>query len=110
MEYLYYPGCSLKGQAAFYEASLLASFEKLGIPLKELPDWNCCGATSYMAVDSQAAMAMAARNLAIAEDLEQDVIAPCRNRQNHPRGAGQCRPQTTRAAHPGTPSLRCAGK
>lgn len=77
MEYLYYPGCSLKGQAGFYETSLLASFEKLGIPLKELPDWNCCGATSYMSVDNQAAMAMAARNLAIAEDLEQDMIAPC---------------------------------
>ncbi|MCK6619660.1 MAG: CoB--CoM heterodisulfide reductase iron-sulfur subunit B family protein [Calditrichaceae bacterium] len=77
MKYLYYPGCSLKGQATPYEKSLLASFEKLGIVLEELPDWNCCGATTYMGVDNKAALALAARNLAIAEDLEQDVIAPC---------------------------------
>ncbi|NIX00895.1 MAG: disulfide reductase [Phycisphaerae bacterium] len=77
MEYLYYPGCSLKGQANFYEKSLLASFEKLQIPLKELPDWNCCGATTYMSVDNKEAMAMASRNIAIAEDHEQDIIAPC---------------------------------
>ncbi len=77
MEYLYYPGCSLKGQAKFYETSLFGCFEKLDISLTELPDWNCCGATSYMSVDMNAALAMAARNIAIAEDLEQDIIAPC---------------------------------
>ncbi len=76
--YLYYPGCSLKGTGAPYEKSLLAVFGALGQELTELPDWNCCGATAYLSVDQDMAVAMAARNLAIAEKLDgHDVIAPC---------------------------------
>ncbi len=76
--YLYYPGCSLKGSGAPYEKSLLAVFSALGQELKEIPDWNCCGATAYLSVDQDMAVAMAARNLAIAEKLDgQDVVAPC---------------------------------
>jgi len=76
-EYSYYPGCSLKGSGRHYEESLLASFEALGMKLKELPDWNCCGATSYMAVDEHAAFAMVARNLAIAQAEGLPVVVPC---------------------------------
>ncbi len=76
--YLYYPGCSLKGSAAPYEKSLLAVFGALGQELREIPDWNCCGATAYLSVDQDMAVAMAARNLAIAQRLEgRDVVAPC---------------------------------
>jgi len=75
--YFYYPGCSLKGTAKSYEKSLIAVFEHLGIELPEVPDWNCCGATSYMAIDEMSAFAMAARNLAIAENNNKDIIAPC---------------------------------
>ena len=67
MRYLYYPGCSLKSGGRAYEESLLAVFEALGEPLEELDDWNCCGATAYMSVDSDKALALAARNLTIAE-------------------------------------------
>ena len=76
-EFLYYPGCSLKGSGKHYEESLLASFEALGIKLRELADWNCCGATSYMAVDEHAAFAMVARNLAIAQEGGLPVVVPC---------------------------------
>ena len=76
--YLYYPGCSLKGSGAPYEKSLFAVFGVLGQGLTEIPDWNCCGATAYLSVDQDMAVAMAARNLAIAEKLDgHDVIAPC---------------------------------
>ncbi len=77
MAYFYYPGCSLKGTGASYEKSLLAVFAALDIPMQELPDWNCCGATSYMSIDEKVALAMAARNLAIAEENGRDIIAPC---------------------------------
>lgn len=77
MAYLYYPGCSLKGTGKAYEESLLASFQALDVPLKELPDWNCCGATSYMAVDELAAFALAARNIALADREGLDIVAPC---------------------------------
>lgn len=77
MKYAYYPGCSLKGTGRAYEESLLAVFQLLGVELEELPDWNCCGATSYMSVDELSSYALAARNLALAEREHKDIIAPC---------------------------------
>jgi len=77
-EYLYYPGCSLKGAGAPYERSLLAVFERLGLRLVEIEDWNCCGATAYLSVNAETAVALAVRNLAIAERTAgRDVVAPC---------------------------------
>jgi heterodisulfide reductase subunit B len=78
--YQYYPGCSLKGTGRHYEESFLALFEALEIPLREVDDWNCCGATAYMSIDEPTAFALAARNLARAEteeDPEPTVVAPC---------------------------------
>ncbi|MCX5785141.1 MAG: CoB--CoM heterodisulfide reductase iron-sulfur subunit B family protein [Elusimicrobia bacterium] len=77
MKYQYFPGCSLKGTGRAYEESFLAVFRALGIEVKELDDWNCCGATAYMSVDETKSYALAGRNLAIAERETPDVIAPC---------------------------------
>ena len=66
MSYLYFPGCSLRSTGRPYEESILAVFRKLNIPLKELDDWNCCGATAYVSIDENRAFTLAARNLAIA--------------------------------------------
>jgi len=77
MKYLYFPGCSLKGTGKAYEESLLAVFRALGVELQEIEDWNCCGATAYMAVDELKAFALAGRNLALAEREGLDVVAPC---------------------------------
>jgi len=75
--YSYYPGCSLKGTGKPYEESLLAVFEALQVEMAELGDWNCCGATAYMAVDELQAVALASRILALAENAGGDLIAPC---------------------------------
>jgi heterodisulfide reductase subunit B len=78
MKYSYFPGCSLKGTGRAYEESLLPVFQALGVELEELDDWNCCGATAYMAVDEVKACVMASRNLAIAEKAgHQELMAPC---------------------------------
>ncbi len=78
MSYTYYPGCSLKGIGKVYEESLLAVFEALGHSLDELDDWNCCGATTYMGIDQTQALALAARNLSLAENEKlKDLVAPC---------------------------------
>lgn len=82
MKYIYYPGCSLKSTGKLYEESLLAVFDALGIKYEELNDWNCCGATAYMAVDEKKAFVLAARNLALAEqqlkdEEEVNIVAPC---------------------------------
>jgi heterodisulfide reductase subunit B2 len=78
MKYLYYPGCSLKSSGKLYEDSLLAVFKTLGVEVQELEDWNCCGATNYMSINEHHAIAITARNLALAEmQGGGELIAPC---------------------------------
>lgn len=73
----YYPGCSLEGTARDYSESIHAVCQGLGINLAELADWNCCGATAAHSIDHNAAVALAARNLAIAESAERELVVPC---------------------------------
>jgi heterodisulfide reductase subunit B len=49
----------------------------LGVELKEIEDWNCCGATAYFPVDELLAYTLTARNLAKAEKTGLDFVAPC---------------------------------
>ena len=78
MKYSYFPGCSLKGLGRAYEESLLPVLKHLGVQLEELEDWNCCGATAYMAVDEAKACVLAARNLALAQKSGlTEMLAPC---------------------------------
>ena len=74
----YYPGCALHGSSNDYEASVRACMKKLQVELKELDDWICCGATAAHNLNKKLALALPARNLAIAErDGIGEVLAPC---------------------------------
>ena len=80
--YHYYPGCTAEknASASNYETSVMAMCEVLDIELKEIPDWNCCGASiGYAGGGELPRLAMNARNLAIAEqeNPELDVVATC---------------------------------
>ncbi len=81
MKYLIYPGCSLeKGAAGYpYWQSTLAAAQALDIELVEVDDWNCCGATEYIALNRMAAYALIARSLALASKMNgyREMIAPC---------------------------------
>ncbi len=55
MKFAYYPGCSLHGTAREYDVSTRAVCNALGIELEEVPDWNCCGATSAHSIDQKLA-------------------------------------------------------
>lgn len=77
MEYTYYPGCSLTGTAKEYDDSIRQVFDALGIGLRELEDWNCCGASSAHVTDDELAIALAARNLALADKVGLDILVPC---------------------------------
>jgi heterodisulfide reductase subunit B len=76
-EYVYFPGCSLEKIALSYHMSAIETTQKLGIKLTELEDWNCCGATAYFHVDELLAYTLVARNLAMAEKVGSEVVAPC---------------------------------
>jgi len=78
MRYLYYPGCSAEATGKAYDISTRALMAKLGVEMRELDDWNCCGATSYFSVRELDSFAIAARNLAIAQtQSDDDLIAIC---------------------------------
>ncbi|SMB96484.1 heterodisulfide reductase subunit B [Desulfonispora thiosulfatigenes DSM 11270] len=77
MKYAYYPGCSLKATGIEYDMSTKKVCEALGIDLWEIPDWNCCGASSAHLTNHLLALALPARNLAIAEKEGLDVAISC---------------------------------
>lgn len=77
MKYAYYPGCSLEKTQRGYDESVREIFKALDQELVEIEDWNCCGATMYMSVRETVSLAVSARNLALAERMGLDILAPC---------------------------------
>ena len=77
MNVTYFPGCSLDGVAREYGESTEAVARILDIELKELDDWNCCGAASAHVTNDMLALALPARNLRIAEQTGMDLMVPC---------------------------------
>ena len=77
MKYAYYPGCSLEKTQRGYDESVREVFKALDQELVEIEDWNCCGATVYMSVKETVSLAVSSRNLAIAEKMGYDIVAPC---------------------------------
>ncbi len=77
MEYAYYPGCSLEYSGKPYDKSIREVFKALGVKLRDIKDWNCCGATMYVSIDKIVACSVAARNLALAQNMGCDICAPC---------------------------------
>ncbi|MBC8521074.1 MAG: CoB--CoM heterodisulfide reductase iron-sulfur subunit B family protein [Methanomicrobia archaeon] len=71
----YYPGCPSETTAKEQDISTKAVFDKLGVDWAELEDWNCCGAAE--AEDPRLVYALNARNLAIAEKDNRDIVTPC---------------------------------
>jgi heterodisulfide reductase subunit B2 len=77
MEFSYYPGCTLTSSAKELDESFKSVAERLGVTLREIPDWTCCGASSAHMVDHYLEAALPARDLMTAERLGKDVVAPC---------------------------------
>ncbi len=76
-EISYYPGCSLHGTAREYDDSIRGVLNVLDIQLRELEDWTCCGASSAHCTNEALAIDLAARNLAIAEKNDRELLVPC---------------------------------
>ena len=77
MKLSYYPGCSLEGTALDYDQSVREICGKLDIELVEIPDWNCCGASSAHMTDHEIGMRLPMRNLLLAADAGHDILVPC---------------------------------
>ncbi len=75
--YSYYPGCTSHSTAIEYIEASLAVIEALGIELKELPDWCCCGAASAHNLSGALALGLSAFNVAEAQKAGADLVIPC---------------------------------
>jgi len=78
-QYSYYPGCALsaEGFGRAFDWSTKAVNKLLDIEFKEIKDWNCCGSVPYDTLHELASFCICARNLALAEKMGGDVVAPC---------------------------------
>ena len=77
MKFSYYPGCSAHSTGRELDESLHNVCKHLGITLEELDDWTCCGASSAHGADPYLAVALPARNLALAKDDVSAVATTC---------------------------------
>jgi len=51
VEIPYFPGCTLKTKAKYFESSAVNVAKSLNIELVELPRWNCCGTVTSLTSD-----------------------------------------------------------
>ncbi len=77
MTLAYYPGCSLHKSSAEYDVSVRKMLGVLGVEVKEVPDWTCCGSSPAHMMDHMLAQALAARNLRQAATVGEDMLVPC---------------------------------
>ncbi|OMH39911.1 CoB--CoM heterodisulfide reductase iron-sulfur subunit B family protein [Desulfurobacterium indicum] len=76
-KYAFYPGCAPKGAAIESYISAKTVMDKLGIDYTEPVSFSCCGAGNVEEVKPYVALGINARNLAIAEKEERDIITIC---------------------------------
>ena len=79
MTYAYFPGCSLHGMASEYDISARNACDRLGLTLREAPNWVCCGATPGHATDHLLSVALPAISLAEVwrENNSSSMVAAC---------------------------------
>ena len=74
----YFPGCSAHGTSKEFDETVKMVMKSLDVQLEEIPDWNCCGATSAHTLSEPLSYALPLRNLVLAEKLDNTTMAiPC---------------------------------
>jgi len=76
MKYAFFLGCTTPFRKTNYEQSTRQVCAKLGIELADIANGGCCG-FPYESVNEETYLAMAARVLSIAEEMELPVMTIC---------------------------------
>ena len=74
MKFSYFPGCTLKTKGAQLDTCGRKAAEALGFELRELPEWQCCGAVYPQATDEIATRLSSVRALAAADAAGQELV------------------------------------
>ena len=77
MKYALFEGCNIPARVTQYADATRAVFKKLDIELVEFAEFNCCG-YPVRSIDQRAFILSAAKNLAVAENADLDLMAMCK--------------------------------
>jgi heterodisulfide reductase subunit B len=77
MKYAFFLGCLIPAREPQYENSVRKIAPELGIELVEMKGANCCAPFSIQSVDYSSWLALAARNLCIAEQMGLKILTLC---------------------------------
>jgi heterodisulfide reductase subunit B len=86
LEFSYFPGCSMASTAMESNFSLIEACRFLGLHLRELEDWNCCGSSSAYSLDPRLGFNLSARNLSLAPP-DRPLVVMCPRCLHHLRHA-----------------------
>lgn len=77
-KYAFYPGCTLHSTGVEFGVSSEVVCRRLGLEMVEIPDWNCCGASSAHSMKAELTLSLPARNLVKAQETGLESLAiPC---------------------------------
>lgn len=77
MQFAWFQGCNIPARVSQYADATQAVCNKLDIKLVEFPDFNCCGYPARH-IDHRAFVLSAAKNLAVAEMADLDLLVMCK--------------------------------
>ena len=77
MTFSYFPGCTLKTQGKQLDQYGRRAAQTLGISLRELDEWQCCGAVYPLARDEIATRLSSARALMAARERGEALVTLC---------------------------------
>ena len=77
MKYAFFVGCTTLARLWAYETSTRKVAKHLGIELMDMPGSGCCGTTYLEALDHVTGLAIAARNICIAEEMGANIVTIC---------------------------------
>ena len=77
MVFSYYPGCTLKNQAKDLDIYARKSAQALGIEIKEIDEWQCCGGVYTSSPDDIAPRLSSVRILAKAKENGGKLVTIC---------------------------------
>jgi heterodisulfide reductase subunit B len=77
VKYALFVGCTILARLGAYDISTRKVAEGLGVELVDMEGSGCCGATYLESIDRKTALAIAARNICIAEEMGMDIVTLC---------------------------------
>lgn len=77
MKFAYYPGCTLYTKSKNLDLCARETAQILGVELKELETWNCCGAIFSTVQDDLANQVAPIRNLIEAQKISNKLVTLC---------------------------------